>query len=254
MNLSLYERYMMKKKLSFNKLKYFMFFLFLSCGLELEYSEAIVEEGRGASQSLARIIASTTLEKKYLNKVTVGQNLLNIFGNNAGLNYLSIKKHVYLKANFFSPGCDNYNYVKDDSRNLILLEYSCETTRCTSSSCVDGFKGGSMHLQETSDPLGIMSVGRIGQMIKACDEILSRTESIQHALSLVSLTTSSELSHENLDRAYQLFFPTEVDHSSSHTQMIQHLDPSFHNLALSGEDSWKFVFTVLCVSPDWHVL
>ncbi len=100
-----------------------------------------------------------------------------------------------------------------------------------------------------SNPLVLTSTMRSGRMMKTCEEIVANQSCVQYFLNQIGLNNNSNLSDDNIFKAYQFFYPLEEDLDDNQKEAFRGLASQFSN----KKDQWKAVELALCLSPNWQI-
>ncbi len=147
----------------------------------------------------------------------------------------NIKKYIHSNIDIFGSKCDIYERTKDPSGNA---EFS------PMSECMEADYG----LEQKTYSSQSSSPVKMAWIIDMCENTIQNDDlAVSHALGNVGLTQSSQLSDENIQKAFEIFYPGK--------KLPMNAISAFRDLGnVDANKKWKSILTGLCVSPEWMIL
>ncbi|MDP7319283.1 MAG: Calx-beta domain-containing protein [Bacteriovoracaceae bacterium] len=144
----------------------------------------------------------------------------------------NIKKYIHSNIDIFGSKCDIYERTKDPSGNA---EFS------PMSECMEADYG----LEQKTYSSQSSSPVKMAWIIDMCENTIQNDDlAVSHALGNVGLTQSSQLSDENIQKAFEIFYPGK--------KLPMNAISAFRDLGnVDANKKWKSILTGLCVSPEW---
>lgn len=208
-------------------------FLILSMSLLVQACSSFIDSSIFSSEKSTsfKILHETAESQLTLGtRQYVVSSLDQIFGSTAQLITMPL---IQAEPIFFGGPCDNFNPAICPIQNERELS------------------------QLTVLPSAVTA--RSALVLRACDKIVSDDVAILYAVaqakSVASITEAEvkDVTDADVSLAYDLFYPGKKPSSSAAASLK---DVATKGKALDGKSisGWRFLFLVLCMSPDWQII
>ncbi len=172
---------------------------------------------------------STTKTPRMADRIYISTKLRTIFGPDS---QWIIYENITKRMDSFGAPCDIY----EGSRNGAWGAFDFPDSECFSA-------------QWNSPHNSPSTTIRQGYLTKACEQMVSSApQTLDYALSSISLNDASLVDQTNVQKAYRLFYPDE----NLPINVLQALGDIGAHTA-NNREHWQAIFLTLCLSPSWSV-